>query len=95
MKSLDLSSIEWATPVVPSKKNPIENILTPENISFPRTYTEVQELSPAALSQPGLAPFLKGPYPTMYLSSPWTVRQYAGFSTAQASNEFYRKKSLQ
>lgn len=91
MKSLDLSSIEWATPVVSSKKNLIENILTPENISFPRTYTEVQELSPAALSQPGLAPFLKGPYPTMYLSSPWTVRQYAGFSTAQASNEFYRK----
>jgi methylmalonyl-CoA mutase len=91
MKSLDLSSIEWTKPVQLSQKSVTGDIVTPENISFPRTYTEIQKLSPEALSQPGLAPFLKGPYPTMYLSSPWTVRQYAGFSTAQASNVFYRK----
>ena len=39
---------------------------------------------------PGLPPFLRGPYPTMYLTQPWTVRQYAGFSTAEESNAFYR-----
>ena len=39
---------------------------------------------------PGLAPYLRGPYPTMYVNQPWTVRQYAGFSTAEESNAFYR-----
>ncbi len=40
---------------------------------------------------PGLAPFLRGPYPTMYATNPWTIRQYAGFSTAEESNAFYRR----
>lgn len=40
---------------------------------------------------PGIAPFLRGPYPTMYTTQPWTIRQYAGFSTAQQSNAFYRR----
>ena len=40
---------------------------------------------------PGVAPYLRGPYPTMYVTQPWTVRQYAGFSTAAASNAFYRR----
>ena len=40
---------------------------------------------------PGLAPFVRGPYPTMYVNQPWTVRQYAGFSTAEESNAFYRR----
>ena len=40
---------------------------------------------------PGLAPFTRGPYPTMYVNRPWTVRQYAGFSTAEESNAFYRR----
>ena len=44
-----------------------------------------------AASQPGIAPFLRGPYPSMYATRPWTIRQYAGFSTAEESNEFYRK----
>src|ERR1700733_4199252 len=39
---------------------------------------------------PGAAPYLRGPYPTMYVNQPWTVRQYAGFSTAEDSNAFYR-----
>ena len=42
-------------------------------------------------SFPGFAPFLRGPYPTMYTNQPWTVRQYAGFSTAEDSNAFYRR----
>ena len=40
---------------------------------------------------PGLPPFLRGPYPTMYVNQPWTIRQYAGFSTAEESNAFYRR----
>ena len=40
---------------------------------------------------PGIAPYVRGPYPTMYASSPWTIRQYAGFSTAEESNAFYRR----
>ena len=44
-----------------------------------------------AESYPGIAPFLRGPYPTMYTTQPWTIRQYAGFSTAEDSNAFYRR----
>src|SRR5512137_2518222 len=40
----------------------------------------------------GIAPYLRGPYATMYTVRPWTIRQYAGFSTAKESNEFYRRK---
>ncbi|MBU2647094.1 methylmalonyl-CoA mutase [bacterium] len=40
---------------------------------------------------PGIPPFLRGPYPTMYVTRPWTIRQYAGFSTAEESNSFYRR----
>jgi methylmalonyl-CoA mutase len=40
---------------------------------------------------PGIAPFVRGPYPTMYVTNPWTIRQYAGFSTAEESNAFYRR----
>lgn len=42
-------------------------------------------------SYPGVEPFLRGPYPTMYVTNPWTIRQYAGFSTAEESNAFYRR----
>ncbi len=44
---------------------------------------------------PGLPPFLRGPYPTMYVTRPWTIRQYAGFSTAEESNAFYRRNLAQ
>src|SRR6185295_7090870 len=42
-------------------------------------------------SLPGVPPYLRGPYPTMYVERPWTIRQYAGFSTAEESNAFYRR----
>lgn len=50
-----------------------------------------ESYQPIAHSMPGHAPFLRGPYSTMYVMQPWTIRQYAGFSTAEASNAFYRK----
>jgi len=46
---------------------------------------------PSVDTLPGFAPFVRGPQPTMYAVKPWTIRQYAGFSTAEASNAFYRK----
>jgi methylmalonyl-CoA mutase len=52
--------------------------------------TEVQGL-PHLRSLPGFPPFLRGPYTTMYVRRPWTIRQYAGFSTAEESNAFYRR----
>jgi methylmalonyl-CoA mutase len=50
-----------------------------------------ENFKPVIDSMPGLYPFLRGPYTSMYVMQPWTIRQYAGFSTAEASNAFYRK----
>ncbi|MGD8149546.1 methylmalonyl-CoA mutase [Ornithinimicrobium sp. Y1694] len=65
---------------------------TPEHIAVPTLYgdEDLAELDHLH-TYPGLAPFLRGPYPTMYVNQPWTIRQYAGFSTAEESNAFYRR----
>ncbi len=65
---------------------------TPEGIEVGALYSaaDVGGLDFLA-TYPGLAPFLRGPYPTMYTNQPWTIRQYAGFSTAEESNAFYRR----
>ena len=66
--------------------------LSPEGIEILPTYgPEHLEGLDALDTYPGLSPFLRGPYPTMYTTQPWTVRQYAGFSTAEESNAFYRR----
>jgi methylmalonyl-CoA mutase len=65
---------------------------TPERILHHPLYTAADLDGVAHLgSLPGFAPFVRGPYPTMYVQKPWTVRQYAGFSTAEDSNAFYRR----
>jgi methylmalonyl-CoA mutase len=65
---------------------------TPEGIAVKPAYGPADTAALDTLSgYPGLAPFLRGPYPTMYLTNPWTIRQYAGFSTAEDSNAFYRR----
>ena len=65
---------------------------TPEGIAVPPLYTEADLAGLDFLhTWPGLPPFLRGPYPTMYTTQPWTIRQYAGFSTAEDSNAFYRR----
>ncbi len=65
---------------------------SPEGIDVKGLYTEDDLEGLDALdTYPGLSPFLRGPYPTMYTTQPWTVRQYAGFSTAEESNAFYRR----
>ncbi|HEY5961886.1 MAG TPA: methylmalonyl-CoA mutase [Polyangiaceae bacterium] len=66
--------------------------LTPEQIPVAPLYTPEDLAGVSHLSTlPGIAPFVRGPYPTMYVNKPWTIRQYAGFSTAEASNAFYRR----
>ena len=78
---------EWA------EKNKIKaDWLTPEQIPVKPVYTKedlegMEHLDYAA----GIPPFLRGPYSTMYVMRPWTIRQYAGFSTAEESNAFYRR----
>jgi methylmalonyl-CoA mutase len=65
---------------------------TPEGIDVKPRYTAA-DLAGLDFTggYPGLAPYLRGPYPTMYATNPWTIRQYAGFSTAEESNAFYRR----
>ncbi len=66
--------------------------LTPEGIEVKGHYGSKDSKDLGFLNTyPGIAPFLRGPYPTMYVQKPWTVRQYAGFSTAEDSNAFYRR----
>jgi methylmalonyl-CoA mutase len=65
---------------------------TPEGIDVKPLYTGADLGGLDFLdTYPGIAPFLRGPYPTMYVNQPWTIRQYAGFSTAEESNAFYRR----
>lgn len=65
---------------------------TPEGIDVPASLAADANTDLAFPGTfPGLAPFVRGPYPTMYVNQPWTIRQYAGFSTAEESNAFYRR----
>ena len=66
--------------------------MTPEGIAVKPVYTGADTEGLDFLDTfPGIAPYLRGPYPTMYVTQPWTIRQYAGFSTAEDSNAFYRR----
>jgi len=65
---------------------------TPEGLTVKALYTKADTANlPYADTLPGFEPYLRGPQPTMYAARPWTIRQYAGFSTAEESNAFYRK----
>ena len=77
-----------------SPANDVKNLKwdTPEGLAVKALYTKA-DLDGLAFADtlPGFPPYLRGPQPTMYAVKPWTIRQYAGFSTAEASNAFYRK----
>ncbi|MFO7577374.1 MAG: methylmalonyl-CoA mutase [Pelovirga sp.] len=77
LKSEDLSRLTWNTPEGIAVK-PLYTAADTEHLKFVN-------------SMPGLAPFIRGPMATMYAGRPWTVRQYAGFSTAEESNAFYKR----
>ena len=81
MSRKSLQHIEIKKKVEREENDSEEKIYTPEDIE------DLQHLKFAA----GIPPFLRGPYSTMYVTRPWTIRQYAGFSTAEESNAFYRR----
>ncbi|TGQ46828.1 methylmalonyl-CoA mutase [Mesorhizobium sp. M00.F.Ca.ET.216.01.1.1] len=87
----DFSQIGWSAP----RRAPVEvrgQRMTPEGIAVKHLYTQGDLKGlPHLDTFPGLPPFVRGPYPTMYVQQPWTIRQYAGFSTAEESNAFYQR----
>ncbi|HZW47567.1 MAG TPA: methylmalonyl-CoA mutase family protein, partial [Microvirga sp.] len=90
----DFSSLGWASAsqASPAAQPQAEPWLTPEGIAVKAAYGPEDRAGIDFLdTYPGLPPYLRGPYPTMYVNQPWTVRQYAGFSTAEDSNAFYRR----
>ncbi|GGP62481.1 methylmalonyl-CoA mutase [Streptomyces melanogenes] len=90
----DGSEDQWRTAVKESTGKADGDLLwdTPEGIAVKPLYTgrDLEGLD-FLETYPGVAPYLRGPYPTMYVNQPWTIRQYAGFSTAEESNAFYRR----
>jgi methylmalonyl-CoA mutase len=88
----DFSTIDYKPAAEQSQTPQSEEWLNPEHVAVKSLYTQsdlagLEHLDYAA----GLPPFLRGPYSTMYVMQPWTIRQYAGFSTAEESNAFYRR----
>jgi methylmalonyl-CoA mutase len=88
-------SIDLGSPVPPAGQTAPalpDGWETPEHIMVPPLFGDADLDGLDFLhTLPGLPPFLRGPYPTMYVNQPWTIRQYAGFSTAEESNAFYRR----
>jgi methylmalonyl-CoA mutase len=87
----DFTGVEYAD--VPVEPEPVgEPWEAPEGFGVLPRYTEADLAGVEHLgTYPGIAPYLRGPYPAMYTTQPWTIRQYAGFSTARDSNAFYRR----
>src|SRR4051794_17468819 len=88
----DFADIAFAKIAPANSGGNAEPWLTPEGILVKPGYSEADLAGIDFLDTwPGIAPYLRGPYPTMYVNQPWTIRQYAGFSTAEDSNAFYRR----
>ena len=87
-KKININKFEEATQIPTIEKD----WLTAEQIPVKKIYTQHDKANYEHLHYAaGLSPFLRGPYSTMYITRPWTIRQYAGFSTAEESNAFYRR----
>ncbi|RYZ66074.1 MAG: methylmalonyl-CoA mutase, partial [Proteobacteria bacterium] len=93
MKLPDFSTVDFdALQLDPAVTRTGDTWDTPEAIPHKSVYSAEDRAGlPHLGGWPGFAPFVRGPYPTMYVQKPWTVRQYAGFSTAEESNAFYRR----
>ena len=93
----DFTKVELETPISPAFGRPGQTPPsalweTPEGIAVKPVYTGADTAGLDFLDGlPGIAPYVRGPYPAMYALQPWTIRQYAGFSTAEDSNAFYRR----
>jgi methylmalonyl-CoA mutase len=90
MSRPDFSKIPWSSPKLKAETGDI-SFVAPEGIPLRTSYTEKDvKFKNLTETLPGSAPFIRGPYASMYTVRPWTIRQYAGFSTAEESNRFYR-----
>ncbi len=88
----DFSNVDFAMPDVTPLRDTDAIWPTPEGIEVRQRYGPADVAGLGFLNGwPGAAPFVRGPYPAMYITQPWTIRQYAGFSTAEDSNAFYRR----
>src|SRR6187431_1281344 len=88
----DFATVDFAPTAAAAAATDAQPWLTPEGIPVKPVYGPDDLAGLDFLdTYPGIAPYLRGPYPTMYVTQPWTVRQYAGFSTAEDSNAFYRR----
>ncbi|HKS87276.1 MAG TPA: methylmalonyl-CoA mutase [Pseudolabrys sp.] len=88
----NFARVDYADTAVPSGGTPAHAWKTPEGIAVKPGYSKADIAGLDFLdTYPGKPPFLRGPYPAMYAAQPWTIRQYAGFSTAEDSNAFYRR----
>src|SRR5690606_4425661 len=92
MNRKNIQHIKLEKPKTVNRQATTDNFLTAEGIDFKKSYSEkdIEELEHLGFAA-GFAPNLRGPYATMYVRRPWTIRQYAGFSTAEESNAFYRR----
>jgi len=88
----NFAKVDFAESTAPAGKATAGPWTTPEDIAVKPIYSEHDLAGLDFLNTfPGKLPFLRGPYPAMYAAQPWTIRQYAGFSTAEDSNAFYRR----
>ena len=88
----NFAKVDFADTAVPAGNRPSTSWTTPEGIAVNVVYGERDLAGLDFLdTYPGKAPYLRGPYPAMYAAQPWTIRQYAGFSTAEDSNALYRR----
>src|SRR5256885_2931028 len=88
----DFTRIDFAEERLTAAPGAAAPWLTPEGVAVKRLYRPDDVAGLDFLdTYPGIPPYLRGPYPTMYVTQPWTIRQYAGFSTAEDSNAFYRR----
>jgi methylmalonyl-CoA mutase len=88
----DFAQVPFAEPALPQRGKVPVPWATPEGIAVKPVYGPRDLAGLDFLDTfPGIPPYLRGPYPAMYVTQPWTIRQYAGFSTAEDSNAFYRR----
>jgi methylmalonyl-CoA mutase len=88
----DFTKVAFAEAAMPPAGATPEPWVTPEGIAVKPAYGPGDVIGLDFLdTYPGIPPYLRGPYPAMYVTQPWTIRQYAGFSTAEDSNAFYRR----
>ena len=91
MKRLDFENINWRGSEINSSTVEQLTVEITDGILVPNLFEHLQEKHPSNDNLSGQYPFTRGPYASMFLTKPWTIRQYAGFSTAEDSNAFYKK----